>query len=65
MRQVYRIDEDGFYIEPVLVHPEKVPVEVLVPNPLYVPPVPDEPDEPPVDPPAEEPHAEGEVTPNE
>lgn len=56
MRQVYRIDEEGFYIEPVLVHPEKVPVEVQVPNPLYV---------PPVDLPAEEPPMEGEVTPDE
>ena len=38
MKQVYRIDADGFYLEPVLVHAEKMSVEVLIPNPAYVPP---------------------------
>ncbi|MBA4294339.1 hypothetical protein C0431_15370 [bacterium] len=42
MKQVYRIDADGFYLEPVLVMPEKVPVEVQVPNPNYVPEIPEE-----------------------
>lgn len=42
MKQVYRIDTDGFYLEPVLVMPEKVPVEVQVPNPNYVPEIPEE-----------------------
>lgn len=49
MKQVYRIDADGFYLEPVLVMPEKVPVEVQVPNPNYVPEIPEEPTEETVD----------------
>ena len=49
MKQVYRIDSDGFYLEPVLVMPEKVPVEVQVPNPNYAPEIPEEPIEETVD----------------
>ena len=45
MKQVYRIDADGFYLEPVLIVPEKVPVEVQVPNPNYAPEIPEEPNE--------------------
>ena len=49
MKQVYRIDANGFYLEPVLVMPEKVQVEVQVPNPNYVPEISEEPIQEPVD----------------
>ena len=60
MKQVYRIDVNGFYLEPVLVMPEKVPVEVQVPNPNYVPKIPEEPTEGTVNEPISE-DGEGEV----
>lgn len=34
MKQVYRIDNDGFYLEPVILHLETIEVEVKLPIPV-------------------------------
>ncbi|WP_215085589.1 hypothetical protein [Exiguobacterium sp. s78] len=34
MKQVYRIDGDGFYLEPVVLHLETIEVEVELPIPI-------------------------------